>query len=135
MACSNYSLRSVDHIGDLFKTMFPDRKIASNFTFSRTSASYMIGEGRSPHFTSLVVKDLKVSNLPFCVHFEETTTAQVKKQIDVTVRYWSPTHDEVWVRFYTSVFFCHTEGGKVATTVYNRMLSDGIAVDKMLTPI
>ena len=56
MACSNYSLRSVDHIGDLFRTTFPDSKIASKFTLSRTSASYMIGEGISPHFTSLMVK-------------------------------------------------------------------------------
>ena len=134
-ACSNYSLRSVDHIGDLFRTMFPDSNIASNFTLSRTSASYMIVEGMSPHFTSLMVKDLKDSNLPFCVHFDETTTAQVKKQMDMTVRYWSPTHDEVWVRFYTSLFFGHAEGDKVATTMYNRMLSDGIAVDKMLTLI
>ena len=85
----------------------------------------MIGEGMSPHFASLMVKDLKDSNLPFCVHFDET----------MTVRYWSPTHDEVWVRFYTSLFFGHAEGDKVATTMYNRMLSDGIAVDKMLTLI
>ena len=115
--------------------MFSDSKIASNFTLSRTSASYMIGEGMSPHFTSLMVKDLKDSKLPFCVHFDETTTAQVKKPMDVTVRYWSPTHDEVWVRFYTSLFFAHAEGDKVATAMYNRMLSDGIAVDKMLTLI
>ena len=93
----------------------------------------MVGEGMSPHLTSLMVKDLKDSNLPFCVHSDETTTAQVKKQMDVTVRYWFPTHDEVWVRFYTSLFFGHAEGDKVATTMYNRMLSDGIAVDKMLT--
>ena len=135
VACGNYSLRSVDHIGDLFRTMFPDSKIVSNFTLSRTRASYMNGEGMSPHFTSLMVKDLKDSNLPFCVHFYETTTVQVKKQMDVTVRYWSPTHDEVWVRFYTSLFFGHAEGDKVVTTVYNRMFSDGIAVDKMLTLI
>ena len=89
----------------------------------------------SPHFTSLMVKDLKDSNLPFCVHFDETTTAQVKKQMAVTARYWSPTHDEVWVRFYTSLFFGHAEGDKVATTMYNKMLSDGIAVDMILTLI
>ena len=53
----------------------------------------------------------------------------------VSVRYWSPTHDEVWVRFYTSLFFDHAEDDKVGTTMYNRMLSDGIAVDKMLTLI
>ena len=89
----------------------------------------------SPHFTSLMVKDLKDSYLPFYVHFNETTTTQVKKQMDVTVRYWSPTHGEVWVRFYTSLFFGHAEGDKVATTMYSRMLSDGIAVDKILTLI
>ena len=80
MACSNYSLRSVDHIEDLFSTMFSDSKIASNFTLSRTSVSYMIGEDISPHFTSLMVTDLKDSNLPFCVHCDETTTAQVKNR-------------------------------------------------------
>ena len=35
----------------------------------------------------------------------------------------------------TFLFFGHAEGDKVATTMYNRMLSDGIAVDKMLTLI
>ena len=56
--------------------------------------------------------------------------------MDVTVRYWSPTHAEVWVRCYTSLFFGHAEGDiQVTTTMYNRMLSDGIAVDKMLTLI
>ena len=50
MACNNYSLRSVDHIGDLFRTMFPDSKVASNFSLSRTSASYIISEGIAPYF-------------------------------------------------------------------------------------
>ena len=96
----------------------------------------MIGEGMSPYFTSLMDKDLKDSRTFHSgVHSDETTTAQVKKQMDVTVRYWSPTHDEVWVRYYRSLFFGHVEGDKVATTVYNRMLSDGVAVDKMLTLI
>ena len=128
-------MRSVDHIGDLFRTMFPDSKVASNFSLSRTSASYIISEGMAPYFTRQMLDDLRKSDLPFCVHFDETTTTQVKKQMDLTVRYWSPTHNEVWVRFYTSLFFGHAEGVKVATAMYNKMQDDGIQVDKMLTLI
>ena len=133
MACNNYSLHSVDHIGDLVRTMFPDSKVASNFSLSRTSASCTISEGMAPYFTCQMLADLRDSDLTFCVHIDETTTAQVKKQMDLTVRYWSPTHNEVWVRFYTSLFFSHAEGVKVATAMYNKMQDDGIQVDKMLT--
>ena len=43
VASCNYSLQSTDHIGDLFRKMFPDSKIAENFKLSHTSASYIIG--------------------------------------------------------------------------------------------
>ena len=133
MACNNYSLCSVDHTGDLFRTMFPDSKVASNFSLSRTSSSHIISEGMGPYFTCQMLADLRNSDLPYCVHFDENTTTQIKKQMDLTVRYWLPTHNEVWVRFYISLFFSHAEGVKVATAVYNKMQDDGIQVDKMLT--
>ena len=85
MACNNYSLHSVDHIGDLFRTMFPDSKVGSNFSLSRTSASYIISEGMAPYFTHQMLAELRNSDLPFCVQFDETTTTQVKKQMDLTV--------------------------------------------------
>ena len=109
VASSNYSLRSTDHIGDLFRAMFPDSKIAEKFKLSRTSASYMIGQGLSPHFTQVLIADLSASELPFSVHFDETTSSQVKKQMDITLRYWSPKHGEIWTGFYTSLFFGHAE--------------------------
>ena len=31
VACSNYSLCSCDHVGDMFRAMFPDSKIAAHF--------------------------------------------------------------------------------------------------------
>ena len=91
VASNNFSLRSTDNLGDLFKAMFPDSKIAANFHLSCTSSSYMISEGLSPYFTRMIVNDLLKSSLPFSLHFDETTTAQVKKQMDLTLRYWSPS--------------------------------------------
>ena len=105
VSVSNLSLRSVDNIGDLFRAKFPDSKIAANFKLSRTSASYMIADGMSKYFTQLIVKDFVKSKLPFCIHFDETTSTQVKKQMDLTLKYWSPTHEEVWITYYTSLFF------------------------------
>ena len=133
MACNNYSLRSSDHIGSLFRTMFPDSKIAADFSLSQTSTSYIIAEGMLPHFTKVIIDDLLESGLPFSMHFDETSTAQVKKQMDLMLRYWSSRHEEVWSIFYTSLFFGHAESDCVSAKMYDKMLSDGIPVDKMAT--
>ena len=90
MASSNYSLRSSDQVGDLFSVMFPDSKIAANFSLSHTSSSYIIGEGLLPYFTKVTIGDLVESQLPFCVHFDETSTTQVKKQMDLRLEILVP---------------------------------------------
>ena len=135
LAVSNFSLRSTDKLGELFQTMFPDSKIAAGFTLSWTKSSYVISHGLSQYFTHMLVKDLLKSELHFCLHFDETTTTQVKKQMDLTLRYWSPTHKEVWIIYYTSLFFGHAEAEKVAVKMYEQLLSDSIPVEKMATLI
>ena len=67
------------------------------------------------------------------MHFDETTTAQVKKQMDLTLRYWSPTHNEVIVSFYTSLFFGHAEADKVVPRMIEQFHEDNIPVDKIIT--
>lgn len=84
-------------------------------------------------YHQVIVNDVKKSDLPFCLHFDETSTTQVKKQMDLTLRYWSPTHDEVWVNFYTSLFFGHAEGEKVADRIFQTMVKDGLPITKLCT--
>ena len=134
-ACGNFSLMSTDKIGDLFREMFPDSKIVAKFRLSRTSASYMISEGLSPYFTRKMIQDLLKSNLPFSLHFDETTNTQVKKQAVLILRYWSPTHEEVWIAYYTSLFFGHAEGEKVAQKMFEKLMNDQIPVDRMVSLI
>ena len=110
--------------------MFPDSKIAENFSVSHTRASYIIREGLLPYFTQVIIDDLVKSKLPFSVHFDETTMVQVRKQMDLTLRYWSTKHDKVWTVFYTSLFFGHAEGETVAKKMYSKMLEDGIPIEK-----
>ena len=82
----------------------------------------------------MIVNDLK-SSLPFSLHFDETTTAQVKRQMDLTLRYCSSTHNEVWVTYYASLFFGHAEGEKVAGKMYEHLVNDGIPVNRMASLI
>ena len=67
------------------------------------------------------------------MHFDETTTAQVKKQMDLTLRYWSPTHNQVIVKFYSSLFFGHAEADKVVSRMIEQFCEDNIPVDKLIT--
>ena len=53
--------------------------------------------------------------------------------MDLTLRYWSPTHEEVWITYYTSFFFGHAEGEKVAVKMFEQFVSDGIPVAKLVT--
>ena len=53
LASCNFSFRSVDDLGNTFKAMFSDSKIASSFAMGRSSASYVIGEGLGPHLTEV----------------------------------------------------------------------------------
>ena len=45
--------------------------------------------------------------------YYETTTVQVKKQMDVLVRYFSETNGEIKVRFLKALVFGHAFGEKV----------------------
>ena len=83
-----------------------------------------------------MVRDHLKSGLPFSLHFDETTSTQKKEnQMDLTLRYWSTTHNEVWVTYYTLLFFGHAEAEKVLVKMYEQLLSDGILIDKMATLI
>ena len=95
----------------------------------------MISEGLSPYFTRMIVNDLIKSSLPFSLHSYKTTTAQLKKQMDLTLRHWSPTHNEVWVTYYASLFFGHAESEKVAEKMYEHLVNNGIPVHRMASLI
>ena len=53
--------------------------------------------------------------------------------MDLTLRYWSATNNEVWILFYTSLFFGYAPGEKVSSEIYNQMQNDRIPVHKMIT--
>ena len=49
----------------------------------------------------------------YTLHFDETLSAQVKKQMDLLLRYWSTKHQEVRVQYCTSVMFGNAKAEEV----------------------
>ena len=65
--------------------------------------SYMVASGLVPYFCQLTITDIMKGWSFFTLHFDETVTAPVKKQMNFLVCYWSKTHHEVKVKYLTSV--------------------------------
>ena len=64
----------------------------------------------------------------FILHFDETVNAQVKKQVAMLVPFWSEAHNEVRVKYQTSVMFWHARGEDVV----KEMLG---VLDKLAIPL
>ena len=75
----------------------------------------------------------KCSKTPFSLQYDETTQSEVKKQMELQIRYWSAVHDEVWVRYYSSQLFGHADGLTVANAMIPTFTNDDIPLKQLLT--
>ena len=73
--------------------------------------------GSGSYFTKLTVSNLVAGNSFFSLHFDETVTAQKKKQMDLLVQFWSDIHNEVKVKYLTSIMFGHAKAADVVTEI------------------
>ncbi len=82
VAMYNLPFSSADNLASCYKEQFPDSAIAQNVSIASRKMSYLIAYSLGPYFTTLVINDIKEGGSFFTLHFDETVTAQVKKQMD-----------------------------------------------------
>ena len=70
---------------------------------------------------------------PVTLHYDETTTTQVIKQVDLHFRFWSEEQNEVVRRFYTALMFGHAEGAKVAAAMVDKLEEDKVNLSSIIT--
>jgi hypothetical protein len=131
VARNGLTFRSCDGITDTFQAMFNSDIVAKDMQLSRSKVSYVIADGLGPHFMKELVKDINESKTPFVVEYDETTQAQIKKQLNIQIRYWSKMRNEVCVRFYKALMFGHAEGAKVASRIIETLQEDGIQLQNL----
>lgn len=105
---SHLSLRTAGAAAKMFPKMFPDSAIASKIELGRTKVGYNINHGLGPYFQGELVKDINNSDA-FVAYFDESLNkCSQLQQMDVAIRFWSASSDEVSTRYLTSEFLGHT---------------------------
>lgn len=93
----NLPIAVVDHAGPLFRSMFPDSKIAQYYGSGRTKTTSIINEALAPGFSSLVYQ--QVQQQPFTLSLDGSNDAEEKKLVPLTVRVFDNEHGVVKTKF------------------------------------
>lgn len=132
VAESNISLSSCDDIGQLFKLMFPG-PCSNDFTCGATKVGYLITHGLALYFKENLLSDLKKCETGFTLEYDETTTSQTMKQMDIVVRYWSPEKNRVISSYIESFFFGHAQAVKVVEKIMAAIVEWGVPLKNLIS--
>ena len=127
---SHYSYASCDNIKHTLDAMFPG-KIPDNFTMSSSKVSYLVSEATGPYFKQVVANDVKTSRSPFTLQYDETTNAQINKQLDIKIRYWSSAQSQVSVHHLQTYLMGHATGRQLAEKILSSVQDNGIALGQL----
>ena len=101
----HYSYTSSNGLPDLFRRMFPDSKIAEQFSCSERKVSYLCCFGIAPFVNNLLKSKVR-KEVRFVLLFDESMNQTThSKQLDMHVRFW--TECGVVTRYVTSAFLGH----------------------------
>lgn len=85
MEC-DFSLRSCGDIPSLFKNVFSDSAVAKKFTWCRQKVPYVASTGLALLLAKKICSEVAESLSVFTM-FDEATTVQNNKQMDILLRY------------------------------------------------
>ncbi|XP_045207486.1 uncharacterized protein LOC123559592 [Mercenaria mercenaria] len=102
---THQSYKSSENSDKLFRTMFPDSTIASQFKCGERKAAYLTVFGLGEHFMSLLKNRV---NGPYVIIFDESLNKKMQeKQMDLFVRFWDDELKKIETRYYSSQFLGH----------------------------
>ena len=130
VASSHYSYASCGNIRNTIDAIFPG-KIPDNFTMSSPKVSYLVSEATGPYFKQVVADDVKNSGSPFTLQYDETTNAQINKQLDIKIRYWSSAQSQVVVYHLQTFLMGHATGRQLAEKIISSVQDNGIALGQL----
>ena len=102
-----FSIRVNDDLNETLSAMFPNSKIAANFSMARTKAMYAINHGTEPYFKSLLLSSIDTSDIHVYSFDESLNEVTQTCEINLYVRYWDVACSQVKMRYFGSSFMGH----------------------------
>ena len=101
------SALSIEGVSELFEVMFSDSQIAKDFQMSHTKMTYLINFTIAPYFLEILMSELKSCNY-YSISLDEGPNDIIQTcMMDVHVRYWSSSKNQICVRYLDSKFMGH----------------------------
>lgn len=110
MVLSRYSFQPCNGLRLLFKTMFPDSRIASHFMYSKERYYYLLCKGIAPFFQALLSEELMHSDY-YVVMLDENAAAShnlKSEQVDFGITFWNAASNRAETRYLCSLFLPHS---------------------------
>ena len=109
----DWSASSAEHISDLFKTMFLDSQITSEFQMSHTKLAYSINFGIAPYFRQIFVDEINSCSF-FTMSLDESLNKVMQtSQMDLIIRFWHTINNQVYVRYWDFKFLGYTKADDI----------------------
>ena len=105
---SGFSLRSNDDSSNVFAAMFPDSAIALQLQMAHSKSMYELNHGLAPHFKSLLVETLQMSEIHVYSFDESLNEVTQTSEMDLYIRSWDVNRNGVSVHYFGSSFLGHT---------------------------
>lgn len=93
----NLSFRTAEHFSKLVKVMFPDSKVASAFSCSRTKTAAIVNNALAPKLNEAVFAACRSS--PFTIMCDGGNDDMDRKYFGLMVRYWDDAFEQAVTRF------------------------------------
>ena len=118
----------------LYAKQFPDSVITKSVSLSAMKMSYIVAYALGPYFIQMTVKEITEGCTFHTLHFGETLSVQVKKQMDLLLRYWSTKHHQVRVQYFTSIMFGHSKAEEVTKAIIAAEQKWDLPIKYLLSP-
>ncbi|KZS06274.1 Uncharacterized protein APZ42_030326 [Daphnia magna] len=129
---SNTRRQSNNEDPELFKVMFPDSKVASQFSLGRDNMSYLLQYGIAPTFHDQLVAQA-TSCCPFVVVFDESMNKIAQKQQqDIVIRFIDQESQTVSTRYFNSSFLEKQKAEDILRGLKDGLLGLGAKLENLL---
>ena len=102
----NLSISVADHLGQLFKNIFPDSQIASSYACAKTKTFCIINKAFQPYYHKQTIDYCK--NHPFTVGHDGSNDTGVQKMNPIAVRIFDINRSKTVSEHFCSM--CLTDG-------------------------
>ena len=127
---NNQAFSSANSDNKRFQQMFPDSNIARSYKQGETKVKYVLQFGIAPYIRNSLIEEVK--GQAFCFKFDETTTAQVKKQYDGYITYYSSSKKEIMTSYCGSLFLGHCKADDLVRHFFEFMGTMNLDVNILL---